>query len=73
MTSQRHPWLSGWWPPGHILGWEHAFTHEVAAFIEAIAEGRDPRPSFADGLQVQRVIATVAESTKARDWVEVPA
>lgn len=61
MTDPRHPWLGGWWPPGHILGWEHAFTHEVAAFVEAITEDRDPRPSFADGLQVQRVIAAVAE------------
>lgn len=27
-TDRAHPYLSGWWPPGHIIGYEHTFyTH----------------------------------------------
>jgi predicted dehydrogenase len=36
--------------------------------VTAIAEGRDPEPSFADGLNVQRVLAAVEESA-AKDSV----
>ena len=30
VTEESHPYLSAWWPPGHILGWEHTFIHECA-------------------------------------------
>ena len=40
----------GWWPPGHGLGYEHSFVHEVVDFVRDIGRGRDPVPSFADGL-----------------------
>jgi predicted dehydrogenase len=73
VTEPGHPYLSGWWPPGHVLGWEHTFTHEVADLVSAIAAGTDPAPSFADGLQVQRVLAAV-EHSAAQDsgWTPVP-
>jgi predicted dehydrogenase len=71
MTDPHHPWLEGWWPPGHIIGWEHAFTHQVAALIEAIAQGQDPHPSFAEGLQIQQVIKAVVTSAETGAWVEV--
>jgi predicted dehydrogenase len=45
-----------------VLGYEHTFTHEVKDFVEAIASGTDPEPSFADGLQVQRVLSAVSDS-----------
>ena len=45
-----------------MLGWEHTFTHEVRDLITAIANGTDPVPSFADGLQVQHVLEAVSAS-----------
>ncbi len=73
VTEPGHPYLSAWWPPGHVLGWEHTFTHQVRDLVTAIAEGRDPRPSFADGLQVQRVLATVLHSAAHESrWTPVP-
>ncbi len=45
VTEPGHPYLSAWWPPGHVLGWEHTFTHQVRDLVTAIAEGRDRRPS----------------------------
>ncbi|MFI7443737.1 Gfo/Idh/MocA family protein [Nonomuraea indica] len=62
VTEPDHPYVGAWWPPGHGLGYEHTFTHEIKDFLEAIAQGSDPAPSFADGLRVQRVLAAVEQS-----------
>ena len=74
VTEPTHPYLEGWWPAGHGLGYEHTFTHQVVDLVRDIAAGRQPRPSFADGLQVQRVLHAV--ETSAADgcrWQDVPA
>jgi predicted dehydrogenase len=62
VTEATHPYVEHWWPAGHGLGYEHGFTHQVVDLLTAIAEGTDPVPSFADGLQVQRVLAAVERS-----------
>ncbi|WP_432924310.1 Gfo/Idh/MocA family protein [Microbispora sp. CA-135349] len=62
VTEPDHPYAGAWWPPGHGLGYEHTFTHEVKDFIEAVAAGTDPTPSFEDGLRVQRVLEAVEQS-----------
>lgn len=62
VTEPEHPYISAWWPAGHMLGYEHGFSHQVKDFVEAISEGRQPEPSFADGLQVQRVLGGVERS-----------
>jgi predicted dehydrogenase len=72
VTEPVHPYVAAWWPPGHLLGYEHGFTHQVVDLITAIAEGTDPAPSFADGLQVQRVLAAVEDSSTSRQWQEIP-
>ncbi|GII02655.1 Gfo/Idh/MocA family protein [Planobispora takensis] len=62
VTEPGHPYAGAWWPPGHGLGYEHTFTHEVKDFLEAVAAGTAPSPSFEDGLRVQRVLAAVEAS-----------
>ncbi|MFF3377643.1 Gfo/Idh/MocA family protein [Streptomyces sp. NPDC002680] len=64
VTEPDHPYLDAWWPPGHGLGYEHSFVHQARDLVHAIATGSRPRPSFADGLQVQRVLAAVEESAE---------
>ncbi|GHF44596.1 Gfo/Idh/MocA family protein [Streptomyces griseosporeus] len=64
VTEPGHPYLDAWWPPGHGLGYEHTFVHQACDLVLAVAEGRAPEPSFADGLQVQRVLAAVEESAE---------
>lgn len=64
VTEPDHPYLDAWWPPGHGLGYEHTFTHQARDFVQAIATGQQPVPSFADGLRVQRVLAAVEESAE---------
>jgi predicted dehydrogenase len=73
-TEPEHPYMEAWWPPGHGLGYEHTFTHEVRDFVQAIAQGRDPAPSFADGLRVQQVLDAVASSAASNSgWIDIPA
>ncbi|MCX5401931.1 Gfo/Idh/MocA family protein [Streptomyces sp. NBC_00102] len=64
VTEPDHPYVEAWWPPGHGLGYEHSFVHQARDLVHAIAERRAPEPSFADGLQVQRVLAAVEESAE---------
>ena len=72
VTEADHPYLSAWWPPGHIIGYEHSFTHQMRDFLEAIALDRDPAPSFADALQVQYVLDAVARSAElGSSWTAV--
>jgi len=71
VTEAAHPYMSAWWPPGHIIGYEHSFTHQARDLIEAVATGTDPRPSFEDALQVQRVLDAVEQSAKSGIWAEV--
>jgi len=74
VTEAQHPYAGSWWPPGHGLGYEHAFTHQAVDLLTAIGKGDDPAPSFTDGLQVQRVLAAVEASAAAGScWQEVGA
>lgn len=61
VTEGDHPYAGAWWPPGHVLGWDHTFTHQAADLLRAVATGADPTPSFEDGLAVQRVLAAVEQ------------
>jgi predicted dehydrogenase len=72
VTEPEHPYAAAWWPTGHGLGYEHAFSHQVRDLVVDIAAGRQPEPSFADGLQVQRVLETVEASAAHRsEWTTV--
>jgi len=71
VTEAEHPYVGAWWPPGHIIGYEHSFTHQARDLIEAIATSTDPRPSFEDALGVQRVLDAVERSAATGSWTEV--
>lgn len=63
VTESEHPYVAAWWPAGHMLGYEHGFSHQVVDLVTAIEGGWDPSPSFAEGLQVQRVLDAVERSS----------
>jgi predicted dehydrogenase len=74
VTRADHPYAGAWWPDGHSIGYEHTFTHEVRDLLQAIADGRDPEPTFADGLQVQEVLGAVQRSAASgAGWTAVGA
>ena len=71
-TEPQHPYLDAWWPPGHGLGYDHTFVNQKRDLVEAIAAGKPPVPSFADGLYVQGVLAAVEDSAANRSaWTTV--
>ena len=72
VTEPEHPYVANWWPTGHMLGYEHGFVHQAKDFVEALVAGVAPSPSFADGVQVQRVLAAVEASSGANGaWTDV--
>ncbi len=66
VTEPHHPWVGAWWPPGHVLGWDHTFTIQAAELLTAIGSDTDPTPSFADGLAVQKVLGAIEDSAGQR-------
>ena len=70
VTESEHPFLQGWWPPGHIIGWEHSFVHQVVDLVNAIKKGTPASPTFEDGLRCQQVLEAVERSAESRSWVK---
>jgi predicted dehydrogenase len=62
VTDEDDPYYDAWWPPGHVVGWEHTFVHENYEFLTAIAEGGTHEPDFEDGLRVQRLLEAIEAS-----------
>lgn len=73
VTQQNgvHPYVGQWWPPGHIIGYEHTFVHAIADFVNAVAKGSSVQPTFEDGLKNQQVLEAVEKSAETRRWVKV--
>lgn len=66
-----HPYVGQWWPPGHILGYEHTFVHTLADFVNAVVAGQAIQPTFEDGLKNQRVLEAVEQSANSKQWTAV--
>ncbi|MDZ4721965.1 MAG: Gfo/Idh/MocA family oxidoreductase [Roseiflexaceae bacterium] len=65
-----HKYVGAWWPAGHIIGWEHTFTHGVMDLLSGIAVGKSPDPTFEDGLRCQSVLDAIEASASSKQWVE---
>ena len=70
-TEAEHPYVGAWWPPGHILGYEHTFVHTVLDLLQAIEKGTLPTPNFEDGLRNQQVLDAIERAANARTWQAV--
>jgi len=70
VTEPEHPFMGAWWPPGHIIGYEHTFVHTIRDFLDGIAAGKSPAPSFEDGYRCQAVLDAVERSAESRSWTE---
>jgi predicted dehydrogenase len=71
VTESKHPYMDAWWPPGHIIGWEHTFIHEIKEFLTAVSLKQPVDPDFSDGLRCQLVLDAVMESAKNERWIEI--
>ena len=72
VTGKGYPYMEGWWPRGHIIGYEHTFTHTVLDLLKAVAEGQLPTPNFEDGVRNQLVLDAVERSAESGSWEQVP-
>ncbi|MFW6107474.1 MAG: Gfo/Idh/MocA family protein [bacterium] len=66
-----HPYVAAYWPPGHVIGYEHQFISQARDLLEAVAADRPPWPDFVDGLRCQEVLDAALQSADTRAWVEV--
>jgi predicted dehydrogenase len=71
VTESSHPYINTWWPPGHIIGWEHTFIHELADFLSCISRDQMPTPDFYDGLRCQQVLDAVEQSVIDGQWQQI--
>ncbi len=70
-TESDHAFISAWWPPGHIIGWEHTFIHEVGDLLTAISKDQPIAPNFHDGLRNQQVLDSMQMAAEKKAWVDV--
>jgi predicted dehydrogenase len=74
VTDPKHPFMEYWWPPGHIIGWEHTFVHEIHHLLSAIRASGQVRPygaDFEDGYRAAEVCDAVIRSSESGRRLEV--
>jgi predicted dehydrogenase len=72
VTEGVHPYVSAWWPSGHVLGYEHTFVHEVYDFVNNIVNDTPASPDFVAGAKCVAVLEAAAKSNQTHKWVKVP-
>jgi predicted dehydrogenase len=73
VTDPSHAYVGNWWPPGHIIGYEHSFVHAVVDFIHAIEKGSPIEPNFLDGLKCLKVLEAGLQSAASGKRVSMMA
>ncbi len=71
VTESTHPYVGKWWPPGHIIGWEHTFIHQISELINSIAANTPSSPDFYDGVKCQLVLDAVSASSDSGKWTSI--
>ncbi len=74
VTEGFQPWISNWWPSGHIIGWEHSFVHELTHFLDAIVNDKAVGPhgaTFEDGYHTALVCDAIVESNQTGRQVDL--
>jgi predicted dehydrogenase len=70
-TEGIHPFVAAWWPPGHVLGYEHTFVHAVYELMGAINGKKTIMADFHDGAQCVAVLEAVDKSIAEGKWAKV--
>jgi predicted dehydrogenase len=70
-TESVHAYVGNWWPPGHIIGYEHEFVHGVVDFLNAIDQDQKIEPNFYDGMRAMQVLEAGLQSATEGRRVEL--
>ena len=71
VTDSDMPYMDKWWVPGLQIGYEHTFVHQVADFLEGLAEGKPASPTFKEALATQYLCDAVLKSAANKTWETV--
>lgn len=71
VTNSTHPYIGAWWPPGHIIGYEHEFVHAIVDFLNAIEKGTKITPNFYDGMRTMQVLEAGSKAAETGQKVTV--
>jgi predicted dehydrogenase len=71
VTDGDMPYMGHWWVPGLQIGYGATFVHQLADFLEALAQGKPASPSFREALATQYVCDAVLASAKNGKWEKV--
>ena len=71
VTEGVHPYVSAWWPCGHIIGYEHTFVNAFYDFICAIGGDKVVTPNLNDGAADMRVLDAARKSNAEGRRVEI--
>ncbi|HEU5430426.1 MAG TPA: Gfo/Idh/MocA family oxidoreductase, partial [Thermomicrobiales bacterium] len=71
VTDGDHPYMRHWWVPGLQIGFEHAFVHQAADFLDNLAAGAPTAPTFRDALATDYVTDAVLTSARSERWESV--
>jgi predicted dehydrogenase len=74
VTQPEHPFLREWWPPGHVLGWEHSFVHQWRDFLQAVLDERpvpDRQASFEDGYRAAVLCEAIHTAARQGRRIEI--
>jgi predicted dehydrogenase len=74
ISEDYHPYWENWWPPGHMIGWEHTFIHEFHHFFDAIVNDKDVAPwgaTFVDGYRNNVITDAIEESATTGRMVDI--
>ncbi len=72
LTGPAHPdYLPFCQGPGHGTGYQDQIIIEAKDFLTAISENRAIWPSFAEGMEVNRIVTAALDSSAKKTWVNV--
>jgi len=66
-----HPYMSNWWPAGHIIGYGDTFVNQAYDLIMAIKQNKMVKPDFEDGLICQKILEKVSKSAETKKWEKI--
>jgi predicted dehydrogenase len=70
-TEGVHAYAGNWWPPGHMLGYDHGFVNAAAELVNCIAGDKNCSPCFGAGARCVAVLEAVDKSIESGKWQAV--